>query len=385
MITQIKTQEQPNQTTGKWIEIIREISPDFASRAAAHDAEGTFVAENYEILKQRKLFSAAVPAELAGGGASHEEMCEVLRELAHYDGSTALAFAMHSHLLATFNWRYKNGLTPSSEPALRRIAAEELVLVSTGGSDWLDGSGVAVKDGEGFRISGRKIFGSGSPGGDLLVTMAVYDDPESGPTVLHFAVNLKGEGVTVTNDWDTLGMRSTGSNTILLDSIFVPDGAISLRRPPGKWHPFFDVISPIAFSLIMAVYVGVAESARNQALPFAMRKKEDPLVQELVGKMDTELLIAQSAYEKMVSIAVDGKKPNAERSNRVFQHKTAAVQSAIKAVETAMMVAGGQSFFRSAGIERCFRDIQAARFHPWQEHRQHQFSGRIAMGLDPIE
>jgi len=107
---------------------------------------------------------------------------------------------MHSHVLATLCYRVRNNIMPSSEPALRKIAAEELALVSTGGSDWLDGSGEMTKVVGGFRFIGRKIFGSGAPAGDLLLTMGVYQDPESGPTVKHFAVNMHDPGVTVLED-----------------------------------------------------------------------------------------------------------------------------------------------------------------------------------------
>ena len=110
--------------------------------------------------------------------------------MAHYDGATALSFAMHSHLLATLNFRVRNNMMPSSEPALRKIAAENLVLVSSGGSDWLEGSGELTKVEDGYRFSARKVFGSGSTAGDLLLTTGVYNDPETGPSVLHFAVNL---------------------------------------------------------------------------------------------------------------------------------------------------------------------------------------------------
>ena len=81
--------------------------------------------------------------------------------MAHYDGSTALTFSMHSHLLAALVWRYEQGLTPSVEPILRKIADEELILVSTGGRDWLNGSGTAEKVDGGYKISGRKFFSSG--------------------------------------------------------------------------------------------------------------------------------------------------------------------------------------------------------------------------------
>src|SRR5918999_1103856 len=134
MTTVMTLERKADKRDNQWSTIAQELGPDFASRATQHDAEDSFVAENYEAMRQRKLFSAAVPIELGGGGASHAEICAVLRELAHYDGSTALAFSMHSHLLAALLWRHQHNLTPPVEPVLRRIAAEELVLVGTGAS-----------------------------------------------------------------------------------------------------------------------------------------------------------------------------------------------------------------------------------------------------------
>jgi alkylation response protein AidB-like acyl-CoA dehydrogenase len=385
MTTVMTLEGKVDKRDNQWTTIVQELGPDFASRATQHDAEDSFVAENYELMRQRKLFSAAVPAELGGGGASHAEICTLLRELGHYDGSTALAFSMHSHLLAALVWSHQHNLTPPAELVLRRIAAEELALVSTGGSDWLDGSGVAVKEGDGYRVSGRKVFSSGSPSGHLLLTSAVYDDPKDGPTVLHFAVNLKGEGVTILDDWRALGMRGTGSNSVILDGVYVPEAGVSLRRPQGKWHRFFDVIAPLALPLVMSVYVGVAEAARDIALSRAVRKKDEPTVQGLIGEMDTELLAAQNALQSMIELAATDYEPNLHNSNLTFRYKTLAVRGVIHTVEKAMEVVGGASYFRSLGLERCFRDVQGARFHPLQEQRQYMFSGRVALGLDPVE
>jgi alkylation response protein AidB-like acyl-CoA dehydrogenase len=118
---------------------VRHLGPTFAARAAAHDANDSFVADNYAAVKQRKVFSAGVPAELGGGGASHAELCALLRELAHACGATALALSMHTHLLAATVWRWRQG--QPVEPLLRRIANDESVLISTGASDWLESSG----------------------------------------------------------------------------------------------------------------------------------------------------------------------------------------------------------------------------------------------------
>ena len=155
--------------------------------------------------------------------------------------------------------------------------------------------------------------------------------------------------------------------------------------PKGIWHPFFDVISPIAWPLVMSAYVGIAEVARDMALSQAAKKKDDTLIQEMVGEMDTELLGAQNALQRMIEIAAADCKPSVDISNLIYQHKTIAVRGAIQTVEKAIAVVGGSAYFRNLGLERCFRDVQAARFHPFQERKQYVFSGRVALGLDPVE
>src|SRR5262249_41177891 len=130
-------------TTGKdWVAIARRLGPGCASRAPAYDANDSFAADNYRELREHRVFSAGVPAELGGGGASHAQLCAMLRELAHHCGSTALALSMHTHQVAIPAWRWRHQQAPV-EALLRRVASEEIVLVSSGGSDWLASSGTA--------------------------------------------------------------------------------------------------------------------------------------------------------------------------------------------------------------------------------------------------
>jgi acyl-CoA dehydrogenase len=363
-----------------WAGVAGELAPRFAARAAGHDAGDTFVAANYAELRERRVFSAGVPAELGGGGASHRELCEVLRTLAHACSSTALALAMHTHPLATAVWRWRHEAAPV-EGLLRRIAAEELVLVTSGGSDFLPGSGTAVKVDGGYRVTGRKVFGSGSPAGHLFMTMAIYDDPADGPTVLHVAVPLDAPGVTVADNWRTLGMRGTGSNDILLDNVFVPDAAVGARRPPGRWTQVFFVIYCIAFPLIYSVYLGVAEAAREIAIRQAGRRRQDPAIQALVGEMDNELTGTRLAVRRMIEVA-DTDRLGPETTNEMLVGRTLAGRGATRTVEKALEVAGGAGFYRGLGLERLFRDVQGARYHPLHEKPQTVFTGRFALGLD---
>ncbi len=363
-----------------WAGVARELTPRFAGRAAAHDADDTFVAENYAELRERRLFSAGVPAELGGGGASHAEMCDVLRTLAHGCSSTALALSMHTHQVLIPAWRWRHEQAPV-EPFLRRVAAEELILVTSGGSDWLAGSGRAEKVDGGYRVTGRKVFASGSPAGDLFLTMAIYDDPKDGPLVLHVAVPLGAPGVTIHDNWRTLGMRGTGSHDVTLDGVFVPDAAVGARRPPGRWSPVFHVVATIALPLIYSVYVGVAEAARDLAVREAARRREDAVTQELVGAMELDITAARLALRSMTD-AAGGERMGPEVTNQVLVGRTLAGQAAIRTVEGAMEVAGGAGFFRSLGLERLFRDVQGARYHPLRGSAQRRYTGRLALGVD---
>lgn len=363
--------------------LLAEIGPRFAERAAAHDDSDSFVADNYEVLRERKLFSALVPPELGGGGVRYSEMCGFLRGLAHHCGSTALALSMHQHLVAAaiVNWRAGR----PGQKLLERVVAGEAVLVSTGANDWMESSGIAERATGGFRVSARKPFASGSPKGAVLVTSAPYDDPEHGPQVLHFPVPLSAAGVSLADDWRTLGMRATGSQTVVLNGVFVPEDTVALRRPRGQYHMAWNVVLTAAMPIVMSVYVGVAEAAGTIARREARKRLGDPVMPYLLGELTDLLTTAQLAVDDMVRRANDlDFVPALETANAVLVCKSIAATAVLKAAEKALEITGGAGFYRGLGLERLLRDVHGAQFHPLPEKRQQLFTGRIALGLDPI-
>jgi alkylation response protein AidB-like acyl-CoA dehydrogenase len=367
----------------RFLDVIRKLGPRFAERAAAADLEGRFVRENYAELKEARVMSAPVPSELGGGGATHAETCQLLRELAQHCGSTALALSMHTHLVAAAVWRHKHG--QPAEALLRKIAASELVLVSTGAGDWVDSVGRAERAPGGYRVSATKRFCSGAPVGNLMITSAPHDDPERGAEVLVFPVPLNAPGVTVRDDWDTLGMRGTGSHSIELAEVFVPDEAISLRRPRGQWHPSWNVVITVAAPIYMAPYLGIAERAATLARETAARRTPESTLIQSLGELDNALATAQMAFREMVEITNGYDfEPQVELANRMLIRKTIAANAAIATVNKSVEVVGGTALFRTVGLERLWRDIQGAPFHPLPEKKQLMFSGRVALGLSPI-
>jgi alkylation response protein AidB-like acyl-CoA dehydrogenase len=363
-----------------------ELAPQFAEGASARDVDAEFVAGHYEIMKANRVFSAMIPADMfesGGGGARHSDVCAFLRAIGRACPSTALALSMHQHLVAAAIFNDAHGRP--GRKLLEEVAGEETVLISTGANDWLDSSGTVTRETGGYRVSARKPFASGSPAGAVLVTSAPYHDPEHGWTVLHFPVPMSADGVSLAGDWDTLGMRATGSQSIILDNVFVADEAIVLKRERGPYHPAFSVILTVALPLIMSAYLGAADAAAAIAVAQAEKRHGDEVTPYLIGEMTNHLTTAELAVADMVALANDlDFEPSADLTSRVLVRKTIAANAVTATAEKALEATGGAGFYRRLGLERLLRDVHAAQFHPMQEKRQHRFTGRLAMGLDPI-
>lgn len=359
------------------------IGPIFADGAAERDAGDVFVADHVDLLKEHRVFSALVPVELGGGGASHSALCAFLRALAQYCPSTALALSMHQHLVAAALYNHRNGRP--GQKLLERVAAGETVLVSTGANDWVESNGTAERVEGGFRITARKPFGSGSPKGGVLVTSAPYEDSTEGWQVLHFAVPFAAQGISLADDWHALGMRATGSHTIVLDRVFVPDEAIALRRSRGRFHPAWNVILTVAMPLIMSVYAGVAEAAAAIGLDQAKKRPDDPTVPYLLGELANRLTTVRLAIDDMVRLVNDlDVAMSLDLTSAILARKTIVAEGVLATAEKALEAAGGAGFYRRAGLERLLRDAHGAQFHPLSAKRQHRFVGRVALGIDPI-
>jgi len=358
-----------------WREIVASLAAGFAARADAADENDAYVAENMAELKASGLLAAGVPAELGGLGLEVGDLSALLEEVARACPSTALAFSMHTHQVAVNAWRWRHAKAPVG-PLLERVARERLHLLSTGAGDWLHGNGEARKVEGGYRLRGRKSFVSGVLSGDLLMTSAVEGD-----SVLHFALPVKSEGIRIEQTWRTLGMRATGSHDVVLEDVFLPEQAVSLRRPQGAWHPLFHLITFIALPLIYSVYAGVAASARDIALALARRRPQVDALLQQVGELENAYAKARIAHADMLRSALVAA-PGMETSNRVLAARSLVAEGVLQTVSAALETAGGAGFYRAQRLERLFRDAQGARYHPLAQVPQKDLAARLALGLE---
>ena len=139
----------------------------------------------------------------------------------------------------------------------------------------------------GFRVSGRKVFASQVPVGDVFSTMFVLDGDTDERVILNMAVPVKADGVTVLDNWDTLGMRGTGSQDVVIEDVFVPEEKVLARRPYGVVDGPLQVIISNAFPVIGAVYLGIAEAARDAAVALVVgTARAEDVVDPAPGRAD---------------------------------------------------------------------------------------------------
>jgi acyl-CoA dehydrogenase len=260
------------------------------------------------------------------------------------------------------------------------------VLISTGAADWIDSGGSARPVDGGWRVSARKAPASGCPAGDVLVTSACWDDAPDGPQVLHCSVPFGAAGLSIEPTWDTLGMRGTGSETVVLDDVFVPESAVALTRPAGRWHPVWATVVGAALPLIMSAYVGVAEEAMERAVKLAAGRADRPETASLIGEMGNRLTSARDTVRAMIEAADELCFDNTlEAAVAALSRKTNAAEACIETVRLALEAGGGAAYGRAAGVEILFRDVHGSLYHPLPSRQQHRFTGRIALGLDPLD
>ncbi|MBN9608402.1 MAG: acyl-CoA dehydrogenase [Actinobacteria bacterium 69-20] len=368
------------------------------ARAAAHDAENTFPHEDVADLKAAGYLTALVPAESGGAGLTLQELSHEQMRLAAASPATALAVNMHHVWVGVARQLAARG-DHSVDFVFDDVMAGEIYAfgISEPGNDLvLFGSTADAKpDGTGgFSFTGTKIFTSGSPVWTRLGTFgADRSDPDRPMDVFGF-ITRDGGGVTVKDDWDTLGMRASQSCTTILNGAHAPADRIACRIEPGPtMHPFVFGIFSSFILLTSSVYVGLAQRMLDLAVEAAKRRTSAKNSGRAYAQdPDARRRIAQAA------IALDGLYPQLDRATAdidglvdrgpMWMPQLSAIKYRVsetvqEIATSAMKAAGGASYFTKNELSRLYRDALAAVFHPTSEDSVHGMWASALLG--PLE
>lgn len=402
---------QPTTPAGiRFAALAAEHAAEFRERAAAHDASGTMPAQNYEDMKRSGFIAAFVPEELGGLGLeSIHDWCAGLERLSRGDPSTAIAIDMHfgsSRGLAV-RWRAAGG-APAGDAVARQltaIAEGKLVFCGTAtepGTDNLRPRTTATRTEDGWSITGRKIFVTLSPLANIC-NMNVRVQLEDGDRIGFAAVPVDTPGFLPQGDWDALGMRASGSQSVVFDDCCVPAHAVVLAGPWGQWTPASLLQRTIGNLTLVAAFLGIAERARELATDAARNDSKvklggalglSPGVQHLLGQIDIELaaaraVLATTARDLDAILArTGGAITTLEEGHAIMRDyqcaKWTVNQNAISIVSKAMDIVGGSAFTSRHELSRLYRDVRAGPFmQPFSPTELHAYVGQVAAGMLP--
>ncbi len=357
----------------------------FAGRAATHDAESSFPAQNYADLHEAGLLALTVPAAYGGAGADSVTYVHALREIARGCSATGLTFNMHA-TIASFlavlgteaqKQRYFGEIVGGAKIASITSEPEQSFR-----DKFVLNTVFRPVDG-GYHVAGLKQFCSLGDAADYYFVTGIVEGHASAlDGVISALIPRREGGVTIEGLWNASSMRGTISHTIRYDA-FVRAEAVIGR--PGQ----FLTIDLSGFALgYAAVYLGIAEAAFEYMVEYARTKTQrpattpmshHPLVQRTVAETGTAVRAARLLLHDAALTRDHGDRQAAMLA--VNQSKAYSAEVGVMVTERALRLAGGRGILKDLPFERWHRDALAGPVMPPSNDRCLETAGKLLCGL----
>jgi alkylation response protein AidB-like acyl-CoA dehydrogenase len=356
------------------------------SRAAGHDRDNTFPADDLAELAEAGYLRALVPIEFGGLGRSLHQVARDQLRLAAHAPATALAVNMHLVWTGVARSLHERG-DNSLSFVLHGAGAGEIFGfgISEPGNDLvLTGSitDAAPEPGGGYRFTGTKIFTTLSPAWTQLGTMGLDRESPDGPKIVWAFLGRDDPGVSHKDDWDTLGMRASQSRSTVLTGAYAPPERVFRRLDPGpNPDPLIFAIFANFEILLAAVYAGIGRRAVELAVVAAGRRTslkndgrslaQDP---DIRWRVADAAMMMDGVYPQIDALAHD-LDTLVDHGRQWFpllaglKHRT--TETARQVVDQALRVSGGSSYFAGNELGRLYRDVLAGIFHPSDAESAH--------------
>ncbi|TWS18616.1 SfnB family sulfur acquisition oxidoreductase [Tsukamurella asaccharolytica] len=367
----------------------RELADRFADGAAERDRERRLPHAEVEYLSDAGLFALTVPDRFGGPDLPPSVVAEVFRILATADAS--LAQIPHSHYV------YLTALRLAGPEALQRRIFKQVLdgarianaQSERGGRTVAEVATTLTRAADRAYLDGEKFYCTGSPYAHLLAVLA--RDPDTGEQVVAF-VPADTPGVTIADDWNALGQRTTGSGTVRFDDVAVPLDAVLPRSAAVSEPTGYGAFAQL---LHVAIDAGLARGAVEAAADFVRTKsrpwfeagvdraQDDPLVIQRFGELTVAVRAAEAALT-VAGRAVDdafatpGPDAAAEASLAVATAKVLADRAATEVPSALFEVSGTRSAAGGLGLDRYWRDARTHTLHDPVRYKVHHL-GRYTL------
>jgi alkylation response protein AidB-like acyl-CoA dehydrogenase len=387
----------------KAIDIARQVAAEFDKVGAEADATNRFMTSLVPIFKDSGLVELNVPREYGGMGADIWTTVQVCVELAKGDPASALAFNMHLAMCGIF----RGLLTEADrEKWFTRIVNDKQLVCGTlseeraGLAGLADTTAVPLPDGR-WKISGKKTWGTLCEGADIVSMNATITDTDGvlpADFMAHacaehlFMFGMNTPGVSIQRTWDTLGMRGTGTQTVVYEDVIVPaDACVSDYRNglfgefewaaltfAGIYHGLLEKAYAATVEILLKKSLGATQEGANIAL------KDIGFVQYGLGQMLINRETSARTLEMTCKMVLEGRDLDWTPAARIPQidiAKVVATENALSVVDQGMRLVGGSAFRRGHVLERLYRDARSGPFQPITTDQVYDLMGRSELGF----
>ena len=387
---------------GRLVATAERLSETLAADAPRHDRDGTFPFEAIDALKAAHYFAAPVPVDIGGlGVCSAHDLVVASSRLARGDASVAIGVNMHLIAVANMERRRQVAVAAGQDrrgrafaASLAQIARDGVVLaaaISEPGQDLTRPATVATRTASGWRIDGHKLFCTMSPAATTLYVAVTYGDAEGVERYAYAMVPTDAPGVVIHDDWDALGMRASGSNSVSFEGVALSASDVRGGFIAGDPMPYIER-NLLAGLFHASASLGIAESADAIARRgLAGRSDGDARQRMQVADSALDLVAARGALSRAASLIDEHRTANPasdgtdEELTALFAEAQTAKafvnEAAGRIVDRALGLSGGAGYLNGSPLARAYRDVRAGSFmHPLGANRAYDYLGRVALG-----
>lgn len=398
MIFQLTARTAPGQ---RLVALAERLAEEIRPNVARHDRDGSFPFESLARVKQTGYLTAPIPEQLGGlGVTSVHDLIVASSRLARGDAALAIGVNMHFAYLVNVLRRWQTATVQGNERradafgrTLAEIASEDLVFaaaISEPSQDLTHPATVAARTDDGWVVNGHKVFCTMSPGADLLYASVTYLNGDGREIYGYAVIPTTAAGVVVHDDWDALGMRSSGSHSVSFEDVHLPPHALRGGFPVGDVDEFIE--RNLDGGLFhAAASLGIAEQAHAHVADRIAGNGRQPAgrVRGLAAENAVELAACRAILSRAATLIDDHFAPDWTTDPALLfaeaqAAKTFVGDAAVRIVDRALALSGGAGYLNGSPLARAYRDVRATAFmHPLGANRAYDYLGELVLGGEP--
>lgn len=347
----------------------QELFRNFAETEIRPLAKDMDESEEYETELLQKMqkcgfFGVPYPQEYGGAGSDTLGYCLMMEEMSKIDASTGITLSVHTSLCCSCIYNF--GTEEQKQTFLRPLIDGRKIgcygLTEPGaGSDVQGAQTTAVRDGDGWLITGSKMFTTNAGFADTCIVFALTDRTvPAAKGMTAFIVDLKDmQGITVSGNIERMGIRAASNCIVSYDNVRVSNDRVLGQI--GRGFKIAMAALDCGRIGIAAQAVGIAQGALNEAIKYAKERKQ--FGKAIASFQNTQFGAAAmqtkiDAARLMTWRAAVSEDEKEEFGPYAAMAKLAASDTANEVTRFAVQIMGGYGFCREYPVERMMRDAK---------------------------